>query len=97
MNGFSFLVEVTRADIAAGQRNSPKKSPVAHALKRMFPRAYSVYVNVSNHPDFGAIWSATISTMEASLSFNFPPKTTEKLELYDLRGTMEPFSFEVAI
>ena len=97
MNGLSFIVEITREDIAGGCRNSPKKCPVAVALKRMFPRAYSTYVNASDDPQSGVSWSANVSTMRASLSFDFPKEVAEKLALYDRTGNMEPFSFEVAI
>ncbi len=98
MNGLSFLVNITSEDIASGKRGEPKKCPVACALKRMFPRAYSVYVNASEDVQcMGVLWSATISTMKASVSFDFPSEVAQKLAAYDRGGEMIPFSFEVAI
>jgi len=75
------LLEVTEADIEAGQQFAGFKCPVAVAAHRMYPgRSFTV-------------WGGSITDLETDITFTFPPNALEWVGDYDQFGHGEPISF----
>ena len=90
-------IDITKDDIKNGRKGSTKYCPIANSLKRLFPNALSICVRPYNDIQSGTWWTARISNVKSTFSFDLNQDISNRASKFDLHGIMEPFTFDIEI
>lgn len=90
-------IEITEEDISKGIKQNPSMCPLAHSLRRIFPKSKVKVGMNSDVQCIGYCWEIFVSGGGISILRNLDKDIVSRIKEFDLTGNMEPFEFEMEV